>query len=203
MAKRAGDDGTRRRGSVLPPETWHEPTGDGDGRFRIVRQGPGEGYEHVVTPDEIRARLSVFPRWIRERLEVVQLSTMTRRKRTCPCYGMQWGQAIYLYPIEESLVETFSQPPKPAQLVEARMFGAEWRRSEDGLWQLVWTKAKIKDYYLNNVLIHELGHLIDDRNTTYKDRERYAEWFAVTFGYKASRRGLVYGAGVSAESSRS
>ena len=188
IAKRAGDGGTRRRGCILPPEIWHEPIGGGTKPFKILRQPPGEGYKHVVEPEEIRERLAVFPAWILDRLEVVQLSTMTRRKRTCPCYGMQWGQAIYLYPIEESLIETFSSPPLPAQRVEARMFGAKWEPAEGGFWQLVWTKAAIKDYFLNNVLIHELGHLIDERNTTYKDRERYAEWFAVNYGYKASRR---------------
>ena len=45
----------------------------------------------------------------------------------------------------------------------------------------------MRDYYLNNILIHELGHLVDSRNTGYVDRERYAEWFAVEYGYKQSR----------------
>lgn len=30
-------------------------------------------------------------------LQVVQLSRMTRKKKTYPCYGMQWGRALYLY----------------------------------------------------------------------------------------------------------
>ena len=46
-----------------------------------------------------------------------------------------------------------------------------------------WTKETIEDFYLNNILIHELGHLLDDRNTSYTDRERYAEWFAIEYGY--------------------
>jgi hypothetical protein len=32
----------------------------------------------------------------------------------------------------------------------------------------------------------ELGHLIDERNTGYVDRERYAEWFAVQYGYRST-----------------
>jgi hypothetical protein len=47
----------------------------------------------------------------------------------------------------------------------------------------VWTEEAIKDFYLNNILIHELGHLVDDRNVRAADRERYAEWFAVRHGY--------------------
>ena len=38
---------------------------------------------------------------------------MTRKKQSFPCYGMQWGNALYLYPIEESFVETYDCPPRP------------------------------------------------------------------------------------------
>jgi hypothetical protein len=120
-------------------------------------------------------------------LQVVQLSQMTRKKKRSPCYGMQWGNTIYLYPIEETLVESFCQPPKPAQKIEAAMYGAQWQ-IERGQWKLVWTAESIRDFYLNNVLIHELGHILDSRNTSHRDRERYAEWFALEMGYKASRR---------------
>jgi hypothetical protein len=104
---------------------------------------------------------------------------------------MQWGSSLYLYPIEESLVEYYDRPPKPAQANEARMYGGRW--VQDGTqWRLVWTEKAIKDFYLNNILIHELGHLVDDRNTRYEDRERFAEWFALHYGYRptmALRRG--------------
>jgi hypothetical protein len=43
-----------------------------------------------------------------EPLAIVQLSRMTRKKRIFPCYGMQWGTALYLYPIEETLVEVYA-----------------------------------------------------------------------------------------------
>jgi hypothetical protein len=120
-----------------------------------------------------------------ERLEVVQLSRMTRKKRLFPCYGMQWGCAIYLYPIEADLVEHFLRPPHPAARIEAAAYGGRWQANDNGTWQLVWTESAIRDFYLNNILIHELGHLLDDRNDSYVDRERYAEWFAIRYGQKS------------------
>jgi len=100
---------------------------------------------------------------------------------------MQWGAAIYLYPIEEELVEYYDQAPTPNQMNEARMFGGRWTQDRGTAWRLVWSERAIKDFYLNNILIHELGHLLDGRNNSYVDRERYAEWFALEFGYKPSR----------------
>lgn len=167
-----------------PPEDWHEPTGRG--KYRIIVQDPGAGYRHVVTPSQIRERLARVPQRFLERLEVIQLSRMTRKKQAFPCYGMQWGSALYLYPIEDSFVEQFDQPPRPNLVNESRMYGGEWSEPASGTWTLTWSDEAAQDFYLNNILIHELGHLVDDRNTNYMERERYAEWFAIHYGYLQS-----------------
>ena len=186
LTKRPTAGDSRRVGSVTPPERWYEPTNQP--RLRIVAQSPGAGYRHVVTAPEVRERLAQLPSRFTRMLEVVQLSGMTRKKLTFPCYGMQWGTAIYLYPIEETLVETFHRPPLPAERIEARQFGGRWRQVSPERWQLQWDEESLRDFYLNNILIHELGHLVDQRNTSSLDRERYAEWFALEYGYKPSRR---------------
>jgi hypothetical protein len=68
------------------------------------------------------------------------------------------------------------------------MFGGVWEQETATRWRLVWTEETLRDFFLNNILIHELGHLVDTRNTRYADRERYAEWFALEYGYKRSQR---------------
>ena len=166
-----------------PPEDWHEPHGEG-GNYRILVQDPGPGYRHILTPEDIRQRLAQVPAEFLQNLEVVQLSRMTRKKRSFPCYGMQWGSALYLYPLEETLVEHFGRAPQPSFVNETKMYGARWLADAPVAWRLVWSEASIRNFYLNNILIHELGHLVDDRNTSYVERERFAEWFAIEHGYR-------------------
>jgi hypothetical protein len=137
-----------------------------------------------VTPQQVRERLAELPVSFVKPLEVIQFSQMTRKKQSFPCYGMQWGTTVYLYPIEESFVEDFDTPPRPALFNEAKMYGGRWEENGRGGWRLIWTEASIQDFYLNNILIHELGHLLDERNSNYNDRERYAEWFAIEYGYR-------------------
>ncbi|MDP7020099.1 MAG: hypothetical protein QGG36_30155 [Pirellulaceae bacterium] len=189
------------QGPFVPPERWHEPANQGDvegkdveGKdveykvveYKVVVEPAGDGFDHVITPDEVRERLSLMPDQMLYDLEVVQLSCMTKKKRNAPCYGMQWGSSLYLYPIETELVEIFTKPPKPSVRIETKMYGGRW--VQDGrLWKLMWTPSTIRDFYLNNILIHELGHLLDDRNTSFQDRERWADWFAIQYGYKPSR----------------
>lgn len=166
------------------PETWHEPT-NAD-HITVIEHSARAGFFHPVTAGEILERIAQLPTRWKQGLDVVQLSPMTRKRSLFPCYGMQWGSTVYLYPIEESLVETYIQPPQPQQLIEARMFGGVWTQ-EGNLWHLSWTESTIRDFYLNNVLIHEIGHINDDRNRNFDARERYANWFAIEYGYRASR----------------
>jgi hypothetical protein len=173
------------REPFAPPEDWHEPRADGKG-YRVLVQDPGPGYCHVVTPEQVRKRLAEVPQEFLKGLEVVQLSRMTRKKQSFPCYGMQWGATLYLYPLEESLEEWFTVPPRTEIYNEVRMYGGRWDEPAPGSWRLTWSRPAIEDFYLNNILIHELGHLIDDRNSGYADRERFAEWFAIQYGYRAT-----------------
>lgn len=147
---------------------------------------------HPVTVEEVKARLAQLPEHFRAPVEVIQFSAMTRKRRLFPLYGMQWGPNVYLYPIEASLTETYVRPPKPDQLVEARMFGGKWSQSGNE-WKLSWTPESIRDFYLNNVLIHEVGHVNDTRNTNNQKREQYAIWFATEYGYRASRGRARFG----------
>jgi hypothetical protein len=166
------------------PEDWHEPIGRDD--VKMIVRPPGKGYVHAVSPDDVRRRIAELPRKFTQGLDVVQLSGMTRKRALFPFYGMQWGSAVYLYPIEQSFVEVYVRPPRPQQIIEAEMYGGKW--VQDGKdWRLEWTADSIRDFYLNNVLIHEIGHIYDDRNTSFEDRERYANWFAIEYGYRASR----------------
>jgi hypothetical protein len=187
LSKRARGGEANIRLPFVPPETWHEPREDDCEGYRFKVQPPGDGYRHVVTPHEVRERLAQLPADFLRPLQLVQFSRMTRKKQSFPCYGMQWGSTIYLYPIEESLIESYNQPPKPSQVNEARMFGGRWVQESPSTWNLIWTERTIKNFYLNNIVIHELGHLLDDRNSRAADREGFAEWFAIHYGYQPTR----------------
>jgi hypothetical protein len=136
--------------------------------------------------EEVRERIALLPGRFTKQLETVKFSRMTQKRALFPCYGMQWGSAIYLYPIETTYQEVYSRPPSPQQRIDARMYAGQWSQ-EGKYWILNWTKETIRDFYLNSVLIHEIGHINDNRNRRFQERERYADWFAIEYGYRTSR----------------
>ena len=182
--RQRGSDTSQRSNQFYAHDQWYEPS-DSD-VVQLYRRDPGAGYFHPVTLEEVVDRIEQLPARYRQSLEVIELARMTRKRSLFPCYGLQWGPNVYLYPIEESLVETFTRPPRPEQVIEAKMYGGVW--TQDGkLWKLSWTEHALRDFYLNNVLIHEIGHVNDTRNRNQNTRERYADWFAIEYGYRASR----------------
>jgi hypothetical protein len=55
----------------------------------------------------------------------------------------------------------------------------------NGFWWRVWDADKIENYFLNHVLLHEIGHLYGDpRCATEIEREVYAEKFSEMLGAK-------------------
>lgn len=182
--RQRGSDSSQRSNHFYAQDQWYEPT-DSD-VIQLYRRDPGAGYFHPVTIEEVADRVEQLPAKYRQNIEVIELARMTRKRSLFPCYGLQWGPNVYLYPIEDSLVETFTRPPRPEQVIEAKMYGGRW--TQDGkLWRLSWTEHALRDFYLNNVLIHEIGHVNDTRNRNQNARERYADWFAIEYGYRASR----------------
>ncbi|MAT14816.1 MAG: hypothetical protein CMJ46_06045 [Planctomyces sp.] len=170
--------------SFNAPEIWHPPT-EAD-HFTFIEYPAGEHYVHPVTKDEVLSRIRELPSEFVADLDVIQFSRMTRKRALFPCYGMQWGNTVYLYPIEASLEEVYRRAPLPQQRIETEMYGGRWEQCGSE-WILSWTEEAIRDFYLNNILIHEIGHINDHRNTREEDRERYANWFAIEYGFRASR----------------
>jgi len=148
---------------------------------------PGKGYTHVVTEDEILSRLHELPDHLLCNLNCVVLPRMTRKRERFNIYGLQWGNSVYLYPMESCLTVGAKHKLGIDVVNEARQFGATIEETKTGP-IIHWTPETIKLYYLENILIHELGHTYDVKNTSVKDREAYAEWFARKYGRWPKRK---------------
>ena len=112
---------------------------------------------------------------------------MTRRVGIFGDDGEQVDDEIYLYPMPETLIEEYVGPLKPQTKRIINMFGGKLVVVEEVgsiTSQIHWNERTAKDYYLNHLLIHEIGHVLDDRNTSVGAREAYADWFADEYGYK-------------------
>lgn len=147
----------------------------------------GEGRYHVLSVDEILERLDRLPKSHLRNLHTIVLPCMTKKRRRMHLYGLQWGGTIYLYPSRTELRQELNGPPYPNEHIEFEKYGGKVIQ-EGADWYIQWTKESIKHFYLENILVHELAHVYDRKNTRSVDRERFAEGYVLKYGSKSPHR---------------
>jgi hypothetical protein len=120
---------------------------------KIIELAPLEGFLRPCTAQEVEAQLNSCPPDFLKGLRAVFILSGTRKQLK------SWRDSTAVH-------------------------GTYWRRCvflhafPSGRADLNW----IHRFYLRNVLMHEVGHHVDLRNKTTKDREQFAERFARTHG---------------------
>lgn len=107
-------------------------------------------------------------------------------------YGEYGWCSIYLFAFPRRRLHWRSkQLPKPDIRQEFERAGAAFRQDGDG-WICAFDETSLRKFYLNDVLIHEIGHHVDrdnfwrpsGRGKSYAQAERFAEWFVREHGFR-------------------
>jgi hypothetical protein len=105
------------------------------------------------------------------------------------CYGCYGYGCVTLFAFPERR-RVWQSPNlhKPAEIHAYQRAGVEITH-ENGDWVYRFTDDSIRRFYLWDVLVHEIGHHVDrDHPDRSKARsERFAEWFARTYGFEAEQ----------------
>jgi hypothetical protein len=112
---------------------------------------------------------------------IVLLGGTNKQDKTCRRlfrYGCYWGSRVYLHPFPRQRLERWiGTRTDPWYEQEFGPAGVEF--VEDRGWRkMVWSRESLRRYYLTNVLLHEIGHHVDRRDTNSRKSERFADWFA-------------------------
>lgn len=148
-----------------------------------------------VTVDEIKEFLDKLPSEHSENLTHIWLRKMTNKEYEKEgsfqgCFICGSGvNLIVLYPFPTDLKMEFgNRKPTNKTLKWYSAYEPELIHS-NGNWTLKWTEEKIKKYYLEGLLLHEIGHQMDSVYQRYwspnykKQRaENYADNFAYYWG---------------------
>lgn len=148
-----------------------------------------------VNEASIRKSLSAVPQKFLQGLKgVVALSGSKKQEKASNslfAYGTYTSDVIFLHPFPKKFLDQISKGlPKPSALQEFERAGAKITR--DGkYWRMQFNENSIRQFYLREVLLHELGHHVDSNNLpfkTHRKAEGFADWFAAEHGYKLRLR---------------
>jgi hypothetical protein len=161
----------------------------------IDRESPGRGFRHVLTKEDLRAFIELFPDWERvsTRLERIVLASCAadwdglyefyHREKTGGIFLHAWPEELW---IEVSPPYYFDHEAIFARLgVSATIpWAKEGERIVKGHVTCRFTEAQAQAFMLLHVFVHELGHhyfrLQQKHHSSGGSGEAYAEKFATS-----------------------
>ena len=157
----------------------------------FIKDNPSRDFYFPVTIEEIKEFINKLPNEQTERITHIWLRKMTNKEyekenSVQGCFICGSGvNLIVLHPFPIDMIMKFGKK-KPANKILKwySKFEPELNETNEG-WQLKWTHEKIKKYYLEGLLIHEIGHQIDSIYKRYwsKSYKQRAENFADNYAY--------------------
>jgi len=144
-----------------------------------------------LSGDDVRETLDSIPTDFTEGLEgVFSLLGPSKKQSKAESlyrYGTYWRCCIFLFPYPRKWMSFRAKGLQPHILREYERVGAEI--INDGNRELLvrFNNESLRDFYLRDVLIHEVGHHVDRfslAKKSTKDAERFANWFATEYGFK-------------------
>lgn len=141
-----------------------------------------------VTPEEIRRKLNSLPTHFLKGLKgVILLGGTSKQLKTAggnlSCFGAYCYEVIFLFPIPTKQLTTCCVTLPPPHIKKDYEKAGAVYFFKNQKWHRYFSKDALKTFYLNDVLVHELGHHVDAHTKNDSDAERYAEWFAREYGY--------------------
>jgi len=135
-----------------------------------------EGYVYPCNIADIKKKLKEIPARYLVPIRSIRLCNQIKMNggTDAACYD---DGTINFYPVpEDRTVAVFKRKPKPSWEQERLQYGAYWKHKDD-CWELKWRPEDLKNYTLNHILPHEIGHLLYSGFGPAKE-ERLAEAFA-------------------------
>jgi hypothetical protein len=144
-----------------------EPPIEGEEKPIFIVENPSKDFYFPVTIDEIKATLSLLPIEHTEFLTHIWLQKV-KKKEYLASQTMQaefiCGSKVYLiklYAVPKDNRMSFGQiKPTNKHLTFFKPYCADLRHNKDG-WYLQWTGENLKHYFLEKLLLHEIGHCVD------------------------------------------
>jgi len=157
----------------------------------FIQDNPSRDFFFPISIEEIEEFLNKLPHVQTKNITHVWLRKLSKKEyekegRTQGCFicGSRVN-LIVLYPFPLDLKMNFGKKKPPKKVLKWYSAYQPNLVEENGNWILAWTKEKIKKYYLEGLLLHEIGHQVDSFHKRYwsKNYKRRAEKFADNYAY--------------------
>lgn len=143
-----------------------------------------------ITKKDLLSSLEKVPAQFVEGIRAVLVLSGSRKQITVMkkllMFGEYWRECVFLHPYPKVLMHRiFDKKPNPNVIREYQRAGAKVTAQRTGI-EIRFDKRSLKTFYLNDVLMHEIGHHngLPAGRKPGKRREAFARWFVSEYGYR-------------------
>lgn len=142
-----------------------------------------------ITAEDISNTLSRVPSAFIQGVKAVLVPSGSKKQiksfHSLFSYGLYWRECIFLHPYPKSQMDsTRGRKPNPQIIREYKRAGAEIHQKGTGV-EVIFTASSLRQFYLRDVLMHEIGHHNDAQiDRPQARREAFAHWFAAEYGFR-------------------
>lgn len=160
--------------------------------YPFIRVEPThDAFMFPLSLEDIRAALENIPPAFLQGIKAILIPPGSNKQlkaaNSLYIYGEYWQQCIFLHPYPKGLIVLRNAKAlKPHELDGYKRAGAEITEIENNV-EVRFTKTSLRNFYLKDVLMHEIGHHVDRSKRPQSKRENFAEWFALEYGYRLQR----------------
>jgi len=156
----------------------------------FIVENPSRDFYFPVSVDDIKDVLYKLPKEHTEHLTHIWLRKIKKKDYLSDdslqgCFIV--GRGVYLivlhpFPKDNRMIFGKKKPLQKS-VNFYKNYTNELRQDKDGFWYLQWTESSIRRYYLESLLLHEIGHSIDSFYTQFwsKAKSREQEVFANSY----------------------
>ena len=164
------------------------------GKIPFYKKPFHSGFVLPISKEDIEKQLLDLPEeYILDIKGIRILPGSKKQLKVCKNWQMYGEYAvgfISLYPFPKKLMNIqLKKLPAPHLQRELKRVGVQFKNIKKR-WYQVFSEQALRSFYLNDVLIHEIGHHVDrfNQHKSYYQKEKFAEAFADAFGFKNKKR---------------
>jgi len=147
-----------------------------------------------ISKSDIEYTLSLLPEEFTKGINGIFLLSGTNKQESFAQKAMVFGgynpflKTIVLHPFPTKYLNSFYKKlPAPHKLNDFKRAGARIKKVNKG-WEIKFSLMNLRNFYLNDVLIHEIGHHIDENyDKSNKKMENFAEHFVQQYSSRNNR----------------
>ena len=175
---RVKDGRPEEKWSRLFPANIYRQLSENGEEWQVLRENPSRDYYHPCSGDDYLGVLGRLPDDLTEYVRAVVLRRLPKEDEQLGIDARRRYSCVIMNSFPKSNEMPWSKRPTKATVQHLAPWCDRWR-SDGGRWRLVWEPEEVRRYYLYHVFLHEVGHINQPWSHSLRQREAFAENFAL------------------------